>query len=149
MRLRLPEFSSLNLSPLDQFREPRLRLGLKARSGPIVIMVDYAIAQEDVPAFLAAMVERRRIRIRDGARQWALLRDLEIPEMWTESYHVATWVEYIRHNQRRTQADAEVTHRLTKLHKGPEGPRVHRMIERQTVPLDDDLPLKDYTVIAP
>lgn len=149
LRLRLPEFSSLNLSPLDQFREPRLRLGLKARSGPIVIMVDYAIAQEDVPAFLAAMVERRRIRIRDGARQWALLRDLENPEMWTESYHVATWVEYIRHNQRRTQADAEVTHRLTQLHKGPEGPRVHRMIERQTVPLDDDLPLKDYTVMAP
>ena len=147
--LRLPEFGSLNLSPLDQFREPRLRLGLKARSGPIMIMVDYEIAQKDLPAFLSAMVERRRIRIRDGARQWVLLRDLENPEMWTESYHVPTWVEYIRHNQRRTQADAEVTQRLTELHKGAERPRVHRMIERQTVPLDDDLPLKDFTLIAP
>ena len=149
LRLRVPEFGSLDLSPLEQFREPRLRLGLKARSGPIMIMVDYEIAQEDIPAFLATMVERRRIRLRDGARQWVLLRDLENPETWTESYHVATWVEYIRHNQRRTQADAEVTSRLLALHKGPQRPRVHRMIERQTVPLDDDLPLKDYTVMAP
>ncbi len=149
LRLRVPEFGSLDLSPLEQFREPRLRLALKARSGPIMIMVDYVIAQEDIPAFLAVMVERRRIRLRDGAGQWALLRDLENPEIWTESYHVPTWVEYIRHNQRRTQADAEVTRRLTELHKGAEPPRVHRMIERQTVPLDDDLPLKDYTVMAP
>lgn len=149
LRLRLPEFGALDLSPLEQFREPRLRLGLKARSGPIMVMVDYAIAQEDIPAFLAVMIERRRIRLRDGARQWVLLRDLENPEMWTESYHVPTWVEYIRHNQRRTQADAEVTQRLSALHKGAEPPRVRRMIERQTVPLDDDLPLKDYTVLAP
>jgi len=139
---RLPEFGALNLDPLDQFREPELRLDLKARSGPIMIMIDYMIAQDDVPAFLAAMAARRRIRIRDGARQWGLLRDLENPETWTESYHVPTWVEYLRHNQRRTQADAEVTETLTKLHRGPERPRVHRMIERQTVPLGDDMPLK-------
>jgi MFS family permease len=142
LRYRLPEFSSLNLAPLDQFSEPQLMLDLKARSGPIMIMVDFRIAQEDVPAFLAAMADRRRIRIRDGARQWVLLRDLENPEIWTESYHVATWVEYVRHNQRRTRADADVTERLMKLHRGPERPRVHRMIERQTVPLQDDTPLK-------
>ena len=142
LRYRLPEFSSLNLAPLDQFSEPQLMLELKARSGPIMIMVDFRIAQEDVPAFLAAMADRRRIRIRDGARQWVLLRDLENPEIWTESYHVATWVEYVRHNQRRTKADADVTERLMKLHRGPERPRVHRMIERQTVPLQGDTPLK-------
>lgn len=142
LRFRLPEFGALNLDPLDHFREPELRLDLKARSGPIMIMIDYTIAQDDVPAFLAAMSARRRIRIRDGAGQWALLRDLENPETWTESYHVPTWVEYLRHNQRRTQADAEVTETLNRLHKGPERPRVHRMIERQTVPLGDDMPLK-------
>ena len=142
LRYALPEFGTLNLDPLDQFREPELRLDLKSRSGPIMVMVDYEIAQEDVPAFLAAMVDRRRIRIRDGARQWALLRDLENPDIWTETYHVPTWIEYIRHNQRRTQADAEVYERLLALHRGRERPRVHRMIERQTVPTHDDMPLK-------
>lgn len=142
LRYALPQFGDLNLDPLDRFREPELRLDLKARSGPIMIMVDYTIAQENIPAFLAAMSARRRIRIRDGARQWALLRDLENPETWTESYHVPTWIEYLRHNHRRTQADAEVTETLQALHRGPERPRVHRMIERQTVPLGDDTPLK-------
>ena len=133
LRLPLPEFQSLNLDPLNRFSEPLLKLDLKPRSGPIVVMIDYDIADDDVPAFLTAMAERRRIRIRDGAGQWGLMRDLENPTVWTETYHVPTWVEYVRHNQRRTQADAEIGDRLLELHRGETPPRVHRMIERQTI----------------
>jgi len=140
--LPLPAFGILNLDPANRFQEPPLRLDMRQRSGPIMIMVDYVIDQKDVPAFLSAMNERRRIRIRDGAKRWALLRDLENPDIWTESYHVPTWVEYVRHNERRTQSDLESSERLLDLHRGPGGPRVHRMIERQTVPLHDDMPLK-------
>ncbi|GAB2892406.1 MFS transporter [Paralcaligenes ginsengisoli] len=147
LRFALPEFGTLNLDPLNRFNEPELQLDLKPRSGPILIMLEYEIAQGDVPAFLIAMALRRRIRIRDGARHWALLRDLENPRIWTESYHVPTWVEYVRHHQRRTQADAEVFDRLLALHRGTEPPRVRRMIERQTVPVRDDTPLKEHTEI--
>ena len=147
LRFALPEFGSLNLDPLNQFTEPQLQLDLRSRSGPIMVLVDYEIDQKDVQAFLSVMAERRRIRIRDGARQWALLRDLENPDIWTETYHVPTWVEYIRHNQRRTHADAEVWDKLSQLHRGPERPRVHRMIERQTVPLHDDMPLRSHPEI--
>lgn len=133
LKLPLPEFESLNLDPLNRFSEPLLKLDLKPRSGPIVVMIDYEIADDDVPEFLTAMAERRRIRIRDGAGQWGLMRDLENPTVWTETYHVPTWVEYVRHNQRRTQADAEIGDRLTALHRGAAAPRVHRMIERQTI----------------
>ncbi|WP_193175394.1 MFS transporter [Oricola nitratireducens] len=140
LRAPLPDFGLLNLDPLNRFTEPPLRLDLTQRSGPIMIMVDYEIAQEDVQEFLATMSLRRRIRIRDGAQQWALLRDLENPDIWTESYHVPTWVEYIRHNERRTNADAEVSDRLLALHKGAKPLRVHRMIERQTVTPHDDMP---------
>ncbi|WP_415184729.1 MFS transporter [Phaeovulum sp.] len=136
----LPDFGETNLDPLNQFTEPPLQLELTRRSGPILIMIYYEIAQEDVQSFLATMNLRRRIRIRDGAQQWTLLRDLENPDIWTESYHVPTWVEYIRHNERRTLADLGVTERLMELHKGPRPVRVHRMIERQAVPRRDDLP---------
>lgn len=142
LRLPLPEYGMLNLDPLNRFREPDVRLDLTIRSGPVMIMVDYTIDLQDTQEFLSLMSQRRRIRIRDGAGQWALLRDLENPESWSESYHVPTWVEYIRHNERRTQADAEVADRLRALHRGPQPPIVHRMIERQTVPLRDDMPLK-------
>lgn len=145
LRLALPDYATLNLDPLDRFREPPLRLDVSHRTGPIMVMVDYEIAEEDVPDFLSVMTDRRRIRLRDGARRWALLRDLENPDIWTESYHVATWVEYVRHNQRRTQSDLAVRERLHALHRGGSPPRVRRMIERQTVPKQAEPTLKPHT----
>ncbi|MCK8782006.1 MFS transporter [Rhizobium sp. NTR19] len=139
MRLPVPQFRDLNLDPLGRFNTPPLKLDLQLRSGPIVSLIDYTIADQDIPQFLRLMSDRRRIRIRDGARQWALMRDLEHPEVWTETYHVATWADYVRHNQRRTHADAEVWDAIRKLHRGTEGPRVHRMIERQTIPPVNDI----------
>ena len=58
---------------------------------------------------------------------------MENPDIWSESYHVPTWVEYIRHHERRTEADIENFDRLRALHKGSEPIRVHRMIERHSV----------------
>ena len=141
-RLPLPQFNARDLNPLGTFNEPILKLDLRPRSGPIMVIIDYIIAQDDIPRFLALMAERRQIRIRDGARQWALLRDLEHPETWTESYHVPTWVDYLRHNLRRTKADAENIELIRALHRGDKPPVVRRMIERQTVPLRDDTPLR-------
>ncbi len=91
----MPVFEDLDLDPLDRFREPDLNLEILPRSGPIAINIDYEIADQDVAEFLKLMVERRRIRIRDGAQAWALMRDLENPHIWTENYHTPTWVEYV------------------------------------------------------
>uniref|UniRef100_UPI001C30F4A8 MFS transporter n=1 Tax=Stenotrophomonas sp. GbtcB23 TaxID=2824768 RepID=UPI001C30F4A8 len=44
LRLPLPQFSDLNLDPLNRFNAPLLRLDLQPRSGPIDNMVDYIIA---------------------------------------------------------------------------------------------------------
>ncbi|MDX8520033.1 MFS transporter [Mesorhizobium dulcispinae] len=130
--LPLPQQTALNLDPLNRFKEPMLALDLKPRSGPIAIMIEYVIREEDVPEFLATMAERGRIRRRDGARNWTLARDLENPSVWIEHYHTPTWVEYIRHNRRATHADAVVGERIRALHSGENPPRVRRMIERPT-----------------
>lgn len=142
--LRQPDFESLNLDPANSFSEPQLQLDLRSRSGPILVMVDYNIDQESIPEFLEVMTAWRRMRIRDGAKQWSLLRDLEKPNVWTESYHLPTWIDYVRHNQRQTHADAEISERLHELHRGEQPPVIHHMIERQTVPRRDDMPLKPY-----
>ena len=142
-RLPLPQFNERDLDPLNTFNEPVLKLDLRPRSGPIMVMIDYQIDQTDIPDFLALMADRRHIRIRDGARQWSLLRDLEQPEIWTESYHVPTWIDYMRHHQRRTKADEENTELIRALHRGAGRPTVRRFIERQTVPVSDDTPLRD------
>jgi MFS family permease len=143
-RRPLPQFADVNMDPLNRFAEPPLRLGLQQRSGPIVLQIDYHIDERDIPEFLTLMARRRRVRIRDGARQWALMRDLEHPDIWTESYHTATWADYVRHNRRRLQMDAEIWDAIRKLHRGPEDPRVHRMIERQTIPPKSDVMHKPH-----
>lgn len=130
--LPLPQVEDLNLDPLSRWKEPEAAVPLEPRSGPVVITIEYRIEPANVVAFLAAMTERRRIRRRDGAHGWTLLRDLHDPELWIERYHVATWLDYVRHNQRRTQADAENSAALQKLQKPGEPLRVHRMLERQT-----------------
>lgn len=132
LRIPLAQIEDQNLMPLSRWQEPETAVPIEPRSGPIVVTIEYRIAQKDVAAFLTEMSERRRIRRRDGALHWTLLRDLADPCVWVERYHVPTWLDYVRHNQRRTHADAHNSDRIMALHLGPEQPRVHRMIERQT-----------------
>ncbi len=129
--LPLPDRATLDLDPLGRWVEPKVELDLKPRSGPIAIAVEYRIDPGDVPAFLEVMAERHRIRARDGARHWTLMRDLEDITLWLESYQTPTWVDYVRHNLRRTKADADVSDRLFALHRGDGTPRVTRRIVRQ------------------
>lgn len=130
--LPLAQAGDLNLEPLRSWKEPSTAVPIVARSGPIVVTIEYLIREEDVVEFLEAMSERRRIRRRDGARNWRLLRDLSDPRVWIERYETATWLDYIRHNSRMTQHDAVVPQRLRQLHCGSEPPRVRRMIERES-----------------
>jgi len=129
--LPLAQTEELNLDLLRLWKEPSTVLPIEPRTGPVVITIEYLIHQDDLVKFLAAMAERRRIRRRDGARNWRLLRDLADPQLWIERYETPTWLEYVRHNGRITHHDATVPERLRALHRGPDAPRVRRMIERQ------------------
>ncbi|OPB29003.1 Transmembrane secretion effector [Bartonella sp. WD12.1] len=53
-----------------------------------------------------------------------------------------TWVDYLRHNYRAIKADAEVNKHLSRLNCAPDGIRIHRMIEWQTIPQADEVYLK-------
>jgi predicted MFS family arabinose efflux permease len=130
--LPLRQTEELNLDPLRTWSAPATAVPVENRTGPVVVTIEYRIPESDAMKFLHAMSERRRIRRRDGARNWMLLRDLADPEVWIERYNVPTWVDYIRHNNRLTREDAEIPARIRALHRGPGAPVVRRMIERQT-----------------
>ncbi|MHB2263785.1 MFS transporter [Aliihoeflea sp. PC F10.4] len=140
--LALPALETLNLDPLTRWRQPKLELDIQPRSGPVKIMIEYEIDNADVSDFTELMAERRRIRKRDGARRWSLMRDMEHPERWVETYHLPTWIEYVRYNQRLTQADAIIGDTIRSLHKSDTPPRVWRMIERPVTRRQSDAQLK-------
>src|SRR5699024_9234658 len=70
LRVPLARLTDLNLDPLSRWREPDTAVPVQPRTGPVVVTVEYIIREEDVLEFLGAMAERRRIRRRDGARNW-------------------------------------------------------------------------------
>jgi hypothetical protein len=130
----LSQAGELNLDPLRTalWNAPATAVPVDERTGPVVITVEYVIDETDTDEFLARMNERRRMRRRDGARNWRLLRDLSDPRLWIERYETPTWNDYIRLNNRATQDDAAVPTRLRELHRGAGPPQVRRRIERQT-----------------
>ena len=133
--LPVAQTKELNLDLLLLWKEPSTVVPVDARTGPVVITISYLVREADIVEFLGAMVERRRIRRRDGARNWRLLRDLADPEAWIERYETPTWLDYVRHNSRMTHHDAAVSERIRALHCGSDEPGVRRMIERQCSPL--------------
>ena len=140
---RLPEVGDLNLELVGRWKVPDVKVPVEPRNGPVHIAIHYRIAEADIPAFLAAMNERRRVRMRDGARNWALVRDLSDPEAWVEKYRFGRWVDYVLHNERRTHEDDANMQIIRDLHKGQWPPPIERLLERQVtgVTLTPDLPL--------
>lgn len=128
--LAIPPRTMPDLDPANRWQEPQINVPIEPRSGPIVISIEYRIRPQDAREFLKVMADRKRIRMRDGAREWTLRRDLAETDLWVESYKSPTWTEYARHNQRLTHADEVVGDRLRALHQGPDRPVVHRLIER-------------------
>jgi len=128
----LEQSEHIDLDPLRHWEAPDTKVPVDSRTGPVVITIEYRIREDDQLKFLSAMSERRRIRRRDGALNWRLLRDLSDPELWVERYETPTWLDYLRLNNRMTRNDAVIPASLRALHQGPESPRVRRMIERPT-----------------
>lgn len=144
--LAMPGMSQSDLAPLNRFKAPDPALDVTPRSGPIRVLVDYEVAPEDDAAFFAAMADRRRAKIRDGAVHWVLMRDVETPTLWKETYTYPTWTEYLRSNQRPTKADAAISEKLRLLTLGAKGPTVHRMIELHAISGQDPLAIRPDTI---
>jgi MFS family permease len=122
-----------NLDPADRWKEPDTGLLVTMRSGPIAIEIEHQVDKPNIPAFLVAMSERKRIRRRDGASNWRLFRDLNAQHLWVEKYEFATWLDYVRHARRGTIADQENADEIARLRMPGAPPLVRRLIERQAM----------------
>lgn len=129
VRRPLAPISERNFDPLRSWPHAGTEAAIEGRSGPIAIMIEYRIAPSEQSRLLAAMAEQRRVRRRDGANDWTLLRDLANTEIWIERFRFPTWHDYIRFSRRTTHDDAAAYDRIRSLHRGPAQPLVRRMLE--------------------
>ena len=116
--LPLPETTGEGNEPVALGDEPEVALALTQRSGPIIVEVDYRVDAEPDHArrFYAAMLPVQRTRLRSGAFEWSISRDIADPTVWTERFHCPTWGDYLRLRDRISAADHVVqrqAHALT------------------------------------
>ncbi|BCH19139.1 MFS transporter [Mesorhizobium sp. L-2-11] len=130
--------------PLEEFDAPVVAVNLNPRSGPIVIRVEYLIAERNLEAFLDLMRQRRHVHSRVGARNWTLQRNLQKPMQWTETFRTPTWTDYLRLNYRLTEDDKELDERVLLLHGGDIPPQTTLSIERPTGSARNTEPLTPY-----
>jgi len=149
----LPMQDSATSRPvMPELREnPQPQLPITMRSGPIVIEIDYRIDPHVAREFYLAMQDIRRARLRSGAFDWSLARDLADPESWTERFYCPTWGDYLLQRNRTTQAELEAEAIVQSYHRAGPGPRVRRWLERPfgSVRKSPDSPDNDRISIYP
>lgn len=127
---RLPDVARApTLSPLNR-ADPEIALDLTLRSGPIVIEIDYVVAEADARAFYDALQKVRRFRQGVGAYGWSIARDIANPTLWTERFHSPTWNDYLHLSERATGPGREVLDEMRRLIDQSQPLRVRRLLER-------------------
>ncbi|QIG96319.1 MULTISPECIES: MFS transporter [unclassified Bradyrhizobium] len=128
--LRMPPIGARNEDATEALADPEVRLQLSGRSGPLVVEIEYRVAQENARAFHNVMQDVQLSRQRNGAYGWSIARDIADPELWTERYHCPTWLDFLRQRNRATQIERELHQKAADFHIGAEPVRVRRMLER-------------------
>ena len=77
------------------------------------------------------MKDMRRIRQRDGAIRWNLLRDAADPQRYIEVFVTESWGEHLRQHERVTAEDREVERRAQAFHVGSQPPKITHLIAEQ------------------
>jgi MFS family permease len=127
--LHMPRIGARN-EDAEFLADPEVQLSLTARSGPLVVEIEYRVAQENARAFHNVMQEVQLSRQRNGAYGWSIARDIADPELWTERYHCPTWLDYLRQRNRSTQSERGLHQSAMDFHLGPDPVRIRRMLER-------------------
>lgn len=125
--------------------DPEVSLALTPRSGPVILEIEYRVAEDQARDFYRAMQDMRLMRHRNGAFGWSIARDVTDPQLWIERFHFPTWLDYLRHRNRPTRAERALTERARSFHIGTEPVRLRRMLERPfgSVRWRDETPDRD------
>ncbi|MDM0115329.1 MFS transporter [Variovorax sp. J22R133] len=99
--------------------------------GRVVITIEYIIDPARTASFFIVMDQTRRVRLSQGAIEWALLHDITDPGRYVEQIVDESWTEHLRRFRRATAADIALRERRLAFHLGEGLPVVTRYIVRR------------------
>jgi MFS family permease len=114
-----------DLTPSREFKAPA---NAPPGAGQVVVTIEYVIDPARREDFIVLMQESRRSRLRQGALDWALLRDIAQPGHYLEQITDESWTEHLRRFDRVTASDVALRERKLAFHVGEDPPAVRRRI---------------------
>lgn len=93
-----------------------------------MVTVEYHIAESDRTAFLDALHEFSKERLRNGATRWYVHHSVEAPAVWIETFHLPSWAEHLEQHKRVTRSDADLQDKLRAFDTHDEGPIVRHYV---------------------
>ncbi|GGF77868.1 MFS transporter [Alteromonas lipolytica] len=102
--LPIPDFETTKEIP-EPPTNLSVSLNITHRSGPIYLEKEYKVFPVDARKFYRVMHKLERQRKRNGAYDWSLSRDISDSRVWIERYHMSTWLDYLRMQERYTERD--------------------------------------------
>ncbi len=115
-----------DLTPSREFKVPVA--DAPPATGHVVVTIEYIIDPARGEEFRALMQESRRSRLRQGALEWALLRDIGHPDRYLEQITDESWTEHLRRFDRVTASDVALRERKLAFHTPEEPPHVTRRV---------------------
>ena len=122
-----------DLTPSREFKVPTA--DAPPGTGHVIVSIDYLIDPMRAEDFRILMQESRRSRLRQGALEWALLRDIGNPGRYVEQIIDESWTEHLRRFDRVTASDVALRDRKMAFHIGDAPPLVTRCVVEGTTPV--------------
>ena len=132
IRYRLAPTEKMDLTPSMHWPRPQLTIDSAQEDLPAFVSVEYEVEPNDHAAFMAAMQEVRRMRLRDGASSWGVFHEPEAPRILLECFQVPSWAEHMRQHDRITKQDLASEETVRRFHRGTAPPVVRHYVAPRT-----------------
>lgn len=129
-RLNLDEHT--DHSPANHWPEPVLLREVNHDHGPVLITIEYQIADKDRDEFIALMKEMGSHRRRDGVIQWGYFEDVAKPGRFIEMFTEESWIAHLRQHARVSASDKALQDKIRALHQGEEIISMHAVTPGET-----------------
>ncbi|GAA4128806.1 MFS transporter [Aminobacter aganoensis] len=130
-RFGLPDDKAPDLAASAHWPQVLPQLEFDRDRGPVMVEITYHVDTADRPGFLKAIYAFREERYRDGAYDWNVFEDVEVPGHFTEYFLVGSWLDHLRQHDRVTVADKELQSAVASFHSGDGPPKVRHLLAPQ------------------
>ncbi|CDZ77743.1 enterobactin exporter EntS [Legionella massiliensis] len=131
-------------TPSSHLPDPVVVTPIEHDNGPVLVTLEYSIADADRERFIELIKEAGITRRRDGAVQWGYFEDVTEHGRFIEVFIVESWVAHLRQHRRASQADKLLQESINKLHQGETKPRITHAVTPRPGSKVKDLPKVHY-----